>query len=513
MSALEPRLIPGTGESRTPFFSPDGQWLGWYTTDAIKKIAIAGGEPVHLATVDGPAGASWPEPDTILFADATGIQRISARGGAPERLLAAGNGEQLNAPQLLPNGSLLFSVATGQELDRWDRAQVVVQSPASGTRTVVASKAMEPRYFAEGFITYVLGRSLVAVRFDLDRLAVVGAAVPIVDNVMGPVGVARMLMGGANYDVSPTGTLIYIPDDTPMRSLVWVNRDGTPAGPVAGIPPGYFEDPRLSPDGKRLLVTRDGDLWTYELDSGRESRVTRNGSSLMGVWNPSGTRIAYSSVADGRLEAWVTAADGSGEPRQLTRERTIVHVDSWAPDGRTLSVHRHGTNTIIQMIDVDAPDAKPRVFVDREGPAEGADFVRDGRHVVYLSMDSGRREAYIRPFPGPGGRVTVSVDGGREPRWAANGEVFYRSLDGQRMYVVGTTMSPTLTVGKPQELFRGSYYVTPTGSPRPQYDVTADGRRFVMLVPTPGKAGSGPRIVVVQNWLDELRRLLPADGR
>ncbi len=467
---------------------------------------------MRLAAVR-PSGVSWPEPDTILFAGPSGILRLSASGGTPEPLIQAAEGEQMYGPQLLPDGSVLFSVTTGEALNQWEKAQVVVQSRASSERTVIATSGTEPRYLSDGIITYTSGSRLFAVRFDLDRRAVVGAAVPILDNVQIPVGMARMITTGANYDASRSGSLIFVPSGTAARSLAWVNRDGTTAGGIAGIPPGNYEDPRLSPDGRRVLVTRDGDVWIYEIDSGRASRLTRNGSSLMGVWSPSGTQIAFSAMTEGRLQAWVASADGSGEPRQITHDGMVVHVDSWSPDARTLSVHDHRPNAIIRMIPLD-PAESPRVFVDREGQSEGADFARDGRHVVYLSTDSGQREIYIRPYPGPGGRATVSVDGGREATWAASGEVFYRSLDGTRMFAVEATTSPALTIGRPQPLFQGNFYVAPSGSPRPQYDVTADGRRFLMLIPSSTEAaGERPRIVVVQRWLDELRGLLPASDR
>jgi hypothetical protein len=226
---------------------------------------------------------------------------------------------------------------------------------------------------------------------------------------------------------------------------VWIIRDGSSAETVAGIPPGNYEDPRLSPDGKRLLLTLDSDIWMYEFES----------------------------------------------------------------DGHTLSVHQHRpAGTVIHMIALDSVGEAPRPFAERESTAaEGADFARDGRHVVYSAMEAGRREIFIRPYPDPGDRTTVSVNGGREPRWA--GEVFYRTFDGDQMFAVQTTTSPTVSVGKPQPLFAGKYYVAQTGSPRPQYDVTADGKRFLMLQPTAAGA-ERPRIVVVQHWLEELKRLLPS---
>jgi eukaryotic-like serine/threonine-protein kinase len=179
-------------------------------------------------------------------------------------------------------------------------------------------------------------------------------------------------------------------------------------------------------------------------------------------------------------------------------------------------MHHHGGSpqeSRILMLRMDRADEKPEVFLEEDYRAEGATFSPDGRHVVFLSDATGQREIYIRPYPGPGEQLTVSVGGGQEPVWVANGDVFYRSLTGQRMFAVSVTADPKLKVGAPIEVFRGSYYVAPTGSPRPQYGVTPDGQRFLMLAPGPGKDSptADRRIVVVQNWFEELRRLLPTN--
>jgi serine/threonine-protein kinase len=192
-----------------------------------------------------------------------------------------------------------------------------------------------------------------------------------------------------------------------------------------------------------------------------------------------------------------------------------VHVDSWSPDGRLLTLHRHtpqGGPPDIFIVPMEEADRKPIVFPGGK-MGEGADFSRDMRYVVYLSPESGRREIYIRPYPAQGGQVTISVGGGREPIWSPNGEIFYRSLAGDRMFAVSVTTTPALKVGPPVQLFERSYYISPTGSPRPNYDVTADGQRLIMITPGRGanSTASTSRIVVVQNWQEELKRLLPVN--
>jgi serine/threonine-protein kinase len=163
------------------------------------------------------------------------------------------------------------------------------------------------------------------------------------------------------------------------------------------------------------------------------------------------------------------------------------------------------------MLSMDRVSSKPEVFLEADFNAEGANFSRDGHYVAYLSEETGRQEIYIRPYPGSSGQVTVSVGGGREPIWAKNGDLFYRSLTGERMFAVPVATEPTLKVGAPVQLFQGQFYLPATGSPRPQYDVTADGQRLLMLATRsrPDSSLARPRIVIVQGWFEELRRLVP----
>ena len=518
MANLDAQLIAGTTERlSTPFFSPDGRWVGYFvntgqTNDRqLKKIAVGGGAPVTLSAVTVPFGASWASGDVILFGQRGGIMRVSANGGTPELIVRAADGEQMYGPQLLPGGAaVLFSVTRGLGPTRWGEAQVVAQSLSSGQRTVIAEHGADAHYLPTGHVVYAVADVVLGIAFDAGRLKVTGGAVPLVQAVQRPLGVNAV---ASNYAVSEQGTLVYLTHSNSARSLVWVSRVGGDAVPISSIAPGTYEDPRLSPDGGRVLVTRDGDIWTYDIATGRSSQLTRNGSSLMGAWDPTGARIAYSSTGKGNLEAWLEPADGSGPARQLTALGAQIHVDAWSPDGHTLTIHAHPAEgpTGILMVPVDAADPQPRVFFKADFGAEGAEFSRDGRYVAYQAEISGQREIYIRPYADPGGPVTVSVDGGREPVWADNGDLFYRNLAGDRMFVVAVATAPALKVGKPVQLFEGSYYTSPTGSPRPQYDVTRDGQRLLLLGSASGATVSlaRPRIVVVQDWFDELMRRVP----
>jgi Tol biopolymer transport system component len=457
-------------------------------------------------------GPSWTSDGGIIYGDPQGIARVPENGGTPEVFVRAGDGEVMHLPQLLPDGdSVLFTVTTDRGINRWMQAQVVVQSRRTGERTVLVDSATDGRVLGSGHLVFARGGGLFGSAFDANTRSLTGPTVPLVQDVQLPVGV---FSAGVNYDVSAGGALVYVRRAAETRTLVWFDRRTGVVEPIQSIPAGEYDDPRLSPDGRRVVLRRDGDLWIYELATGRSIRLTSDGGSQMPVWDPGGTRIAYTSGrAAGNVEAWVIAADASRPPRQLTKMQGTVHVDSWSRDGRTLTMHFHGTpeNSGVYMLAMDREGAAPVRFPDADPGAEGAAFSPDGSHVVFLSQATGSRQIVVRPYPGPGGQLPVSIDGGAEPIWAANGDVFFRNAEGDRLFVVSTSTRPSMTVGQPVSLIERPFYVAPTGSPRPQYDVSLDGQR-VLLVAYADPAGSArSRIVFVQNWFEEIRRMLPGN--
>ncbi len=493
MDTLESTPIPGTDESPTgPFFSPDGQWVGYFSSrdNKLKKIALTGGAAVTLCDAVNPNGApSWGADDTIVFGQPNGIMRVSANGGTPEMLIA---GSAAGNPQILPGGKyVLFQGA---------RNEIVVQPLESGEPKVLLV-GQRAQYIPTGHLIYGLEGVLFAVRFDAAKLEVVGGPVPLVEGV-------RTDGGPHQYAVSDSGALVYVPGSAAQRTLVWVDRNGI-ARPIETIPPGNYSGPRLSPDGKRVAIMADGDVWIYDMDSGRRSRVTSDGKSEIYVeWDPAGTRVAYSSRRDEEsVNVWIQPSDGSGQAEQLTDLDGNVDLDSWSPDGRVLAVHHHprqGTQDIL-MVPLAEANRKPEPFLVRGFVDEGSTFSPDGRYIAYVSTETGQNEVQIRPYPGPGGQVTVSVGGGSKPMWSRNGELFYRSLAGDRMMSVSVTTQPALTVGPPRVVFQERY---PTAAPfKADYDVTGDGKRFLMVAD--GTTPAAARINIVLNWFEELKARLP----
>ena len=518
LDQLEPRLLAES--ARAPFFSPDGQWVGFKGDGpAWMKMTVAGGPAVSIGggETGGARGASWGPDDTIVFATSalsTGLFGIPAAGGEAEVLTTpdSGNGEVDHLfPEFLPDGnSVLFTITHTEGLDN---AQIALLDLKTGEHRILIPGGSDARYMASGHIVYGVAGTLRAVPFDLDAREVRGTPIPVVD------GVSTRSSGAASFSVSPDGTLVYVvggADSAAVQRFVWADRTGR-SDPILTIPPGNFGHPRLSPDGEHLLVGADGDLWIYDMATGRRSAITTDQLTdpRYFAWSPDGSQVAYSSTRSGTSEVWLQPADGSGEPQQLTQfDGGRADVESWSPNGDVLAFHHHGSaGADLFMVSPDEADPTPEPFLATEFAEEMTQFSPDGRFVAYLSDRTGEHQLYIRPYPGPGAAVTVSIDGGVEPIWGRNGELFYRHPVTNAMMGVVVSTEPALTVGVPEQLFDGQEYFGsgPGRSPAADYDVAADGQRFLMKqdADTEGSGTVPSQIVMVQNWFEELKERVP----
>ena len=409
---------------------------------------------------------------------------------------------------MLPDGSgVLFAEGTAQG---W---RILAVSRATGEVLPLVPGGTHPRYTSSGHIVYASeGGTLWAVGFDAARLAVTGTPVPVVE------GVSLNSTGAALFDISQNGSLVYVQGGAQGSALeaVWLDRSGR-AERIETVPAGPLVTPRLSPDGSRVLLARDGDAWVYDLADGRSTRLTTDGLTEYYVaWDPTGARVAYSSTRGGtENNVWVGPVDGSGAPELLVDGDGGLDVESWSADGRVLLAHQHTADSGEDLVTIPLDGATPEVrpFLANEFSTAGTVFSPDGRYIAYTSDESGREEVYVRPFPGPGGQVTASVGGGREPAWGRNGELFYRTVGGDRMMAVAVQVEPALRLSAPVELFRGEFLRD--APPVRQYDVTADGQRFLMLRRPAGTGSEGdaarPKIVLVENFFEELKRLVPVN--
>jgi serine/threonine-protein kinase len=506
MSDLDAKEIPGTDEASAPFFSPDGQWIGFFAQGKLKKVSIGGGTAQVLCDAPFGRGGSWSADDTIYFSptSTSGLSKVSASGGTPQpvTMLDRGKGEVSHRwPQVLPGGkAVLFTVWTGPGSDE---KYLELQVLATGERRILAQSADSGVYVASGHLVYSQVGVLTAIPFDLSRMTVTGPPARQTEQV-------RHGGEGDEFAVSESGELIYAPGSTENgRYLLSVNTKGV----VERLPrpaENYY-DPRISPDGRYAAVAVCGGVCaiaTYDFSRGSLTPLTSidKGSSQSPVWTPDGKRIAYRGTRSGSRNLFWRAVDGSGDEERLTTSENIQTPDSWSPDGKWLAFTEGDpvTGADIWVLPL-AGDRKPRVFLKTPFSELASKFSPNGKHIAYESTESGRYEIYVRPFPGPGGKTQISTESGTEPVWSRDGkELFYRQ--GDKLMVVDVHTESTFTAGVPRKLFEGHYAASITGSAG--YDVSPDGTRFVMSESNEPEQASS-EINVVLNWLEELKQRVP----
>jgi serine/threonine-protein kinase len=506
MDSLDATPIPGTEGAVNPFFSPDGQWLGFFAGKKLKKVSVSGGVALTLGEASGPRGASWDSQGMIAFAP-TGVsllQKVPDAGGTPQPLSRFEKGEASHRwPEFLPDGkALLFDAMTSTF--NWTKAQLVVESVGTGERQNLIQGGWQPRYASSGHLIYAQRGGLMAAPFDLQRLALTGTAVPVVEGVR-----QSTTTGAVQYSFSATGSLAYVPGavQSAQLKLVWVTRNGTEQ-PVAAPARGYVF-PRLSPDGRRIavgIIDQETQVWLYDLSRETLTRFTFEGNvNLSALWTPDGRRITFQSDKEGPQNVYWQRADGSGGLERLTTSDYTSVPSSCSPDGQLLAFVQIDPATGFDIWVLRLTDRKAQPFLRTPYNETSPRFSPDGRWLAYISNESGRHEVYVQPYPGPGGKWQISTEGGTEPAWNPSGrELFYRS--GDRMMAVNVSTRPSFTVGKPHVLFSGPY--EPTPATFSNYDVSPDGQRFLMLKPSETEQAPA-QINVVLNWFEELKRRVP----
>jgi serine/threonine protein kinase/Tol biopolymer transport system component len=506
-SLLDAQPIADTEGASSPFFSPDSQWLGFLAGGSLKKVSVGGGAAATISIAGASGGASWGSQGMIAFPTGNDslLQQVPDAGGAPQPLarFEKGNDGQ-RWPEFLPGGkAVLFAV--GRNVADWASAQVAVQTVGTGERRNLIQGGTQPRYVPSGHLVYAQGGSLMAVPFDPERLQIKGASVPVVEGV-----VQSISSGAAQYSISTTGSLVYVPGGVQgaERKLVWVDRNGAEQPFTA--PAHAYESPRFSPDGQRIAVVTDGQIWLYDLSRETLTRFTFEGNTnSRPVWTPDGKRIAFFSTRDGPLNLFWQLADGSGGLEKLATSDFINVPDSFSPDGQLLAFHEANPTTGEDIWVLRLGDRKVQLFL--RTPFNEADprFSPDGRWIAYMSDESGRSEIYVQPYPGPGGKWQISTDGGTEPVWNRNGrELFYRN--GNKMMAVEITTQPNFALGNPRVLFEGPYVLATV--PISNYDVSPDGRRFLMLKGDE-QSTTATQINIVLNWFEDLKRRVQAGTR
>jgi Tol biopolymer transport system component/tRNA A-37 threonylcarbamoyl transferase component Bud32 len=437
MESLEAMPIPGTGGAVDPFFSPDGQWVGFFAGGKLKKVSVSGGEALSLGDALIPYGASWGSQGMIAFAPSrnfSSLQLLPDTGGTPQPLTHLEKEDGTHRwPEFLPGGKAVLFVNETAAGDLTS-AQVAVQSVGTSERRNLIRGGTQPRYARSGYLVYAQGGSVMAVLFDPQRLTAMGMPVPVVE------GVLSLTSGAAQYSFSSTGSLVYVSgvNRSAQSMLVWVSRNG--AEQPLSAPVNKYVTPRLSPDGHRIAVQIDEEketqTWLYDLSRETMTRFTFDGSvNFFPTWTPDGKRIAFQSNKEGPGNIFWQLADGSGGLERLATSEYRQGPMSWSPDGQLLAFHEVNPVTLRDIWVLRMSDRKALPFLRTRFDEAVPRFSPDGHWLAYISNESGRYEVYVQPYPGPGGKWQISTEGGMEPVWNPNGrELFYRS--GDKMMVV-----------------------------------------------------------------------------
>jgi len=502
--------LAGTEDAVQPFFSADGQSVGFFSDGQMRKVSLHGGPATPLCDAPVPHGANWASDGTIFYSPnfGSGLMRISSAGGNPQALTTPNTKEQEIShrwPRVLPGGkAVLFTIQMATQAS-YDDARIALLSLETGKWRTVAEGGSYARYVPSGHIVYARGGTLMAVPFDLRRLQVIGTPIPVQDGVLTAMGTS----GSAEYDVSPAGLLAYVPGSgrPPERSLAWVDRHGVSKELPA--PLKFYAAPRISPDGKLLAVQMNSggtpDIWIYDFARNTLTRLTFGpGASSLPLWTPDGRRVVYRWIRGSSSFRW-KPADGSGKEEVLldtSLDDPVAVPSSFSPDGKTLLFGAASSQGTLGTKALSLDGGKVQPFLQSTFNQAGAYFSPDGRWVVYQSIESGRWEIYVQPFPGPGGKWMISTDGGLYARWARNGrEIFFRNED--KMFSAAVDTQPVFKAGTPRLLFQGGGYLGLAN-----YDVSLDGQHFLMIKEKEAPA-SPKELNLILNWPEELKRRVP----
>ena len=489
---VQVRELPGTAGAILPFFSPDGQWVGFFAPgeQRLKRIAIAGGTALPIANVSNFAGAAWGADGVIVFASAAGagLSKISVRGGVEQPFTQLDSGDVRHVmPSFLPDGRrVIFNVIAA-------RRYIALADETGNIRRTDIEGSL-PQYLASGHLLYNTPEgTLLSQPFDPRRPEVGREATVVLSDV-------RVTGNGVGiWRVSNTGMLVY---DAGMSTgrLAIVDR----AGRVTSLTeePRRFRMPRVSPDGNRIAVEiagtgREVDLWLFDRGTGTLTRFSADGVTTDARWSTDGKRIAFArrvAQSDGTqgVNIFQRQTDLSSGEDTLVTGAGNRWPWSWTPDGKTLVYDEllPGKPTRIMSISVDR-STPPRAVVESPFVSRLGMLSPNGKWLAYTSNESGRVEVYIRPFPGPGSSSQISTAGGTQPMWSRDGnELFYR--EASKMMAARLTTTPQIRVTSRTPLFDDRFLT----SNATNYDVLPDGR-FIMIE---SASGSTPQLFAVVNW-------------
>ncbi|MBC7791225.1 MAG: protein kinase [Anaerolineae bacterium] len=499
--------IAGSEGAIDPVFSLDGEWISFNSSGKLRKVPARGGPAVDVADSASVGGGAWMPDGSIIYSrDGRGLWSVPSAGGRSRQITQLDSARKhFNHwyPQALPNGKAVIYTAYATPIGR---ASIEAVDLESGRTTVLVEGAVYGRFAASGHLLYARDGAIFAVPFDPAKLTVRGTPIPVQNDVA---WIATDGLGG--FAVASNGTLAYLKSSewNVDRRVVWTDRAGReqPALPA----PGAFAEPRLSPDGKWIVVTVTEprrELWLYEIGRGVLTPLSRtDNAAFNAVWAPDSRSVVYAHE-DPVYDLHRLPIDGSASNTPVVTSRWDKFASAISPDGKTIVYVENNNSDRLLLGRLDG-SAAPRPLTASGTAERSADFSPNGEWIAYEELAHGQPDIYVVAADGAGGRRQVSVTGGEQPRWTKGGrEIVYRR--GSAVMAVPVD-SASGDVGKPVELFRKGQPDRLGQGRTLAYDVSADGNRFLLILPE-SKSGAQPTVVVL-NWFEDLRARTRAPAR
>jgi eukaryotic-like serine/threonine-protein kinase len=506
LDSLAAQPLGGTEEATYPFWSPDSRFVAFFSGGKLKKIEVTGGPAQTLCDAPESRGGTWNRDGVIVFPLRFSLYRVSAAGGGPTPLttLDASRKETFHAhPWFLPDGRHFLYFANSAQREN---AGIFIGSLDTRETKLLLNTNANAVYSPPGYLLFLRELTLMAQGFDASKLELTGDPFPVAEEVDRTTAAHFGL-----FSVSDTGVLVYGSGSAESRQLAWFDRNGKQLGTIG--PPGAYHGPWLSPDEKRVVVSRDdpmvstADIWLIELGRGLPTRFTFASVNISPIWSPDGSHIAFSTNRDGQMNLYQRAASGAGHDEALLKSDERKLPSDWSPDGKYILYENvdpktHWANWDLWVLPLEG-DKKPFPFLQTEFDEVQGQFSPDGKWIAYTSNESGARQVYVRSFPTSSDKLQVSTAGGAQPQWRRDGrELFYVSPDRKLMAVEVKGDGSTFEAGVPKSLFEPR--IPGPGAFRNSYAVTADGQRFLVI--TVLEEMTPQPITVVMNWTADLKR-------
>jgi eukaryotic-like serine/threonine-protein kinase len=514
LEAASSQPLQGTVDAAYPFWSPDSRFIGFFAEGKLKTVGVSGGPAQVVCDAPDGRGGTWNREGTIVFPPnfLGPLYRVPAAGGTPVPVTELDSSQENSHrwPQFLPDGRhFLFFARSRQAAVEG----TYVGSLDSKERKLLFRNPTNVVYAAPGYVLFVRENTLMAQAFDYKSPSLSGDVAPIGQGVLVNAPYSRAIFSASDNGILAYGGAHSAAEPSQLR---WLDRTGKQIGAVGD--PGMYANPRLSPDGTKLaVVIADAsraatDIWIYDLLHGGKTRLTFDASlNFLPIWSPDGSQVVFASNRRGFPQLWRKAANGEGSDEFLLASGTADIPDDWSPDRRFLLYEPNPTVAELWLLPMSG-ERKPAVFLSGEAgtlPGEGT-FSRDGKWLAFTEYAGGRREVYITSFPGKTGKWQVSVGGGHYPRWRGDGkELFFLRADNSSVMAVDLDLKDSIPrIGIPKPLFPVQLaflsYVNRLGSVWDPFEVTADGKRF--LVNSPDQPQATEPINIVVNWDGELKK-------